>query len=279
MSMARDKTQMWMWMARDNTPRSVQLPVDPWRSNVIMPILPQALQLEARLRWSVPRTICWLKAYLLRHKSASRQQNMSQRPSFSNGVRKADAIIGVHQDVASWRPHMVWGEGSKFWCQVFIIYLDALHCLEFYWRHGLHSSLAPRSHTTVCEWTFKHDVNGSWVSHKSENAPGGGTSWPILESLAGLPDCILTFNVSRGWIVPWEAALATAPAMTSLAGFISTWTGILEYCDTQDILILSWCVSHTELDSHHKWNLQLQSSQIKQTGSVASYLSLTANSP
>jgi len=31
--------------------------------------------------------------------------------------------------------------------------------------------------------------------------------------------CMRTFRVSRGWIVAWDAALAVAPASTSLAGF------------------------------------------------------------
>lgn len=34
-----------------------------------------------------------------------------------------------------------------------------------------------------------------------------------------LPICICTFNVSSGCIVPCEAALAIAPAMTSCTGF------------------------------------------------------------
>ena len=58
------------------------------------------------------------------------------------------------------------------------------------------------------------------------SAPAGGMSFAILESgrLAAvlLCDCILTLRVSRGWMVPWDAALAMAPARTSLAGLVST---------------------------------------------------------
>lgn len=46
-------------------------------------------------------------------------------------------------------------------------------------------------------------------------------SLEILERV-GLPCCMRTFRVSRGWMVPWEAARATAPASTSLAGLVST---------------------------------------------------------
>ena len=59
---------------------------------------------------------------------------------------------------------------------------------------------------------------------KPGGLPAGGTSLPILERGPLRPPwaCMRTFRVSSGWMVPCEAARATAPAMMSLAGLVST---------------------------------------------------------
>mmetsp|Transcript_5596 Transcript_5596/g.17026 ORF Transcript_5596/g.17026 Transcript_5596/m.17026 type:complete len:261 (-) Transcript_5596:581-1363(-) len=55
-------------------------------------------------------------------------------------------------------------------------------------------------------------------------APEGGTSVPIFETppepraLPKVPACIWTFTVSRGWMVLWLAARASAPATVSAKG-------------------------------------------------------------
>lgn len=62
------------------------------------------------------------------------------------------------------------------------------------------------------------------VLRLARRAPAGGTSLPNLERGPLRPPwaCMRTLRVSSGWMVPCEAARATAPAMMSLAGLVST---------------------------------------------------------